>query len=138
MEIVFEKEVEVDIGFLKEIKESITKEKIEVVFCGDEKIKEINKSIRGVDKISDVLSFPLEKVPFSPIGSIVINIDEAKRVSKKLGHTLNEEIALLFIHGLLHLLGFDHEKDNGQMRQKEEEIIKKFNLPESLIIRNDN
>ena len=57
--------------------------------------------------------------------------------SKELGHTPQDELALLFIHGLLHLLGYDHECDNGEMRAKEEELIKKFDLPESLIIRTD-
>ncbi|MEO1923813.1 MAG: rRNA maturation RNase YbeY, partial [Nautiliaceae bacterium] len=86
-------------------------------------------------KPTDVLSFPLENIPGMPLGSIVISIDTAKKGAKEFGHSIENEIKLLFIHGLLHLLGYDHEIDNGEMRAKEEEIIKKFNLPQSLIIR---
>ncbi|MGJ9366302.1 rRNA maturation RNase YbeY, partial [Campylobacter jejuni] len=52
-----------------------------------------------------------------------------------LGHSYEEEISLLFIHAMLHLLGFDHENDNGEMREKEKELIEHFNLPKSLIVR---
>ena len=70
------------------------------------------------------------------------NIGDEQRVravvekAKEYGHTFNEEFSLLFIHGILHLLGYDHEVDNGEHRAKEEELIKEFNLPDSLIIRN--
>ena len=56
--------------------------------------------------------------------------------AKEYNHGSDNELKLLFIHGLLHLLGFDHEIDNGEHRHKEEELIKKFNLPSSLIVRN--
>ncbi|MEA1914687.1 MAG: rRNA maturation RNase YbeY, partial [Campylobacterota bacterium] len=50
-------------------------------------------------------------------------------------HAFDEEMSLMFIHGILHCLGYDHETDNGEQRQKEIELIKKFNLPKSLIVR---
>jgi probable rRNA maturation factor len=100
-------------------------------------MRELNKIYRNKDKATDVLSFPLEDMPGMPLGSIVISIDTAKKVANELGHSIEGEIKLLFIHGLLHLLGYDHETDNGEMREKEKEIIEKFNLPKSLIIRND-
>jgi probable rRNA maturation factor len=84
-----------------------------------------------------VLSFPLEEMPHLPLGSIVISIDRAKEVSSRLSHDCDDEVALLFIHGLLHLLGYDHESDEGQMREKEASLIKEFDLPNSLILRND-
>ena len=62
-------------------------------------------------------------------------IDYVKNVSQELGHSYEEELSLLFIHGILHLLGYDHEIDNGEMRKREEELIRQFNLPKSLIIR---
>ena len=108
---------------------------LELIITNDENIKQLNKEHRGVDKATDVLSFPLEDIDFMPLGSIVISIDMAKKVANSLGHSVDDEITLLFIHGLLHLLGFDHEVDNGEMREKEEEIIKHFNLPKSLIVR---
>lgn len=71
-----------------------------------------------------------------PLGSIVISVDYAQEKANEFNHTLEEEITLLFIHGLLHLLGFDHEVDKGEHRTKEEELINTFNLPNSLIVRN--
>ena len=75
-------------------------------------------------------------MPNMPLGSIVISTDFVEEKAKEYGHTFNEEFSLLFIHGLLHLLKYDHEVDNGEHRAKEEELIKKFNLPDSLIVRN--
>jgi probable rRNA maturation factor len=109
---------------------------IELLIVSDKTIQNINKEHRGIDKATDVLSFPLEDIEHLPLGSIVISADKAKEISQKFSHSLEDEIILLFIHGLLHLLGYDHEIDNGEMRSKEQEIIKKFNLPSSLIIRN--
>jgi probable rRNA maturation factor len=113
---------------------SINKD-IELIIVNDNNMKTINKEYRGVDKTTDVLSFPLENIEHLPLGSIVISIDKAKEVANNLNHSINNEIALLFTHGLLHLIGYDHEIDNGEMREKEEEIINKFNLPKSLIVR---
>ena len=124
-----------DIKELEEIYKYLTNKDIELILTTDEEIRELNKIHRNKDKTTDVLSFPLEDMPGMPLGSIVISLDTAKRVANELGHSIEEEIKLLFIHGLLHLLGYDHEIDNGEMREKEKEIIEKFNLPKSLIIR---
>ncbi|MGL2748140.1 rRNA maturation RNase YbeY [Helicobacter pylori] len=109
---------------------------IELILVSDETMREINRDLRGCDYATDVLSFPLEVVPHTPsLGSVVINMPLAQENALKLGHRLEEEIALLFIHGVLHLLGYDHEKDKGEQRQKESELIKAFDLPLSLIER---
>jgi len=108
---------------------------IELIIVNNSEIKELNKNTRGIDKETDVLSFPLEAIGYAPLGSIVISIDKAKELAQTLGHSLQDELALLFTHGLLHLLGYDHEIDNGEMRQKEQEILEHFNLPKSLIVR---
>jgi probable rRNA maturation factor len=114
------------------------KREVELIICDNEEIRKINKNYRGIDKETDVLSFPVEgNFQELPLGSIIISKDKVLEVSKRLKHSEKEEFSLLFIHGLLHLLGFDHEIDNGQMRQKEEEIIKRFNLPKSLIVRSE-
>ena len=126
-----------DINKLQEIYEYLTDKDIELILTNDEEIKELNKIHRNKNKATDVLSFPLENIPGMPLGSIVISIDTAKKGAEEFGHSIEDEIKLLFIHGLLHLLGYDHEIDNGEMREKEKEIIEKFNLPKSLIIRND-
>ena len=130
--------IEFDLKVLKEIKDDLSDKDIELIFTNSDEIQEINKNFRGIDKPTDVLSFPLDFMPGLPLGSVVINIDFAKNVSEKLGHSLDEEITLLFIHGLLHLLGYDHESDEGEMPEKEEELIKKYDLPKSLIVRNSS
>ncbi|MDA3048886.1 rRNA maturation RNase YbeY [Campylobacter sp. JMF_15 NE4] len=124
---------------LDEILATLSTGAVELVFVRSEEMREINKSARGVDKTTDVLSFPLENVPgganTAPIGSVVINLDLVEQKALEFSHSNSDEIALLFTHGLLHILGFDHEIDNGQMREKECEIIAKFGLPKSLIVR---
>lgn len=124
---------------LGEILAELSDDAVELVFVRSEEMREINKNERGIDKTTDVLSFPLENVPFGGdtrlIGSVVINLDLVEQKSLEFSHSNDDEIALLFTHGLLHILGFDHEIDNGQMREKECEIITKFNLPKSLIVR---
>ena len=114
---------------------------VELVFVNSDEMKELNLTERGIDKTTDVLSFPLfskiDNYGDFPIGSVAINLDLAKRKANELGHNVNDEIALLFTHGFLHILGFNHETDNGEMREKEREIIENFKLPKSLIIRNE-
>ncbi len=126
-----------DIKTLEEIYNYLTNKDIELILTTDEEIRELNKTYRNKNKATDVLSFPLENIPGMPLGSIVISVDTAKKGAVEFGHSIEDEIKLLFIHGLLHLLGYDHEIDNGEMREKEKEIIEKFNLPKSLIIRNN-
>ena len=109
---------------------------VELVFVNDDEMRKINREHRGIDKATDVLSFPYEQVSDGLMGSVVISTDTASRVASELGHSIECEIALLFLHGILHILGYDHEIDNGQMREKEKEVIEHFSLPNSLIIRN--
>lgn len=109
---------------------------VELVFVNDDEMRKINREQRGIDKATDVLSFPYEQVPGGLMGSVVISTDTASRVAAGLGHSIECEIALLFLHGVLHILGYDHEIDDGQMRGKEKEVIEHFSLPDSLIIRN--
>ncbi|NLK66792.1 MAG: rRNA maturation RNase YbeY [Campylobacteraceae bacterium] len=121
---------------LDEISDFLKADEVELVFVSSDEMRAINKSERGIDKTTDVLSFPYQKMPNFPIGSVVINLDLAKEMATNLNHSTEDEIALLFIHGLLHILGYDHEVDNGEMREMEEKIISKFSLPKSLIVRN--
>lgn len=130
-------EFEIDILSLEKIAETLTKKDIELLVVKNDEIKELNKEHRNIDKATDVLSFPMDFDFINmPFGSIVISTDFIEEKAKEYGHSFNEEFSLLFIHGLLHLLGYDHEVDNGEHRDKEEELIKKFNLPNSLIVRN--
>ena len=128
--------IDIDLKILEDIANYLNINKdIELIIVNDNAMKTINKEYRGVEKTTDVLSFPLESIEHLPLGSIIISIDKAKEVARALNHTINEEVALLFTHGLLHLLGYDHEIDNGEMRELEEKIIEIFNLPKSLIVR---
>ncbi len=117
--------------------EALSKGKdVELMIVGDEEMQKINLEHRGMDKTTDVLSFPVEFEFANFLGSIVISSDMADKAAKEFGHSLQDEARLLFIHGMLHLLGFDHEIDNGEMRAREQEIIELLKLPASLIARN--
>ncbi|MEA3353808.1 MAG: rRNA maturation RNase YbeY [Campylobacterota bacterium] len=136
--IVYENETdfEVDLTFAKSIVKELNVAEIELIVTDNSEIQEINLTARGKDKPTDVLSFPYETMPNTPIGSIVISKDFVEKYAKEYGHTPQEEFNLLFIHGILHLVGYDHETDKGEHRAKEEELIKKYKLPDSLIVRN--
>jgi len=127
----------IDEDFLNSIAKSLSKKDIELIITTQDEIQDINNEFRGINKSTDVLSFPYEDIPMGPLGSIVISSWHVEIKAKEFGHTKRDELALLFIHGLLHLLGYDHEVDNGEMRKKEQQLIEKFNLPKSLIVRND-
>lgn len=122
-------------ALLKQIADTLSTQEIELILTDNDEIAHINREFRNIDKATDVLSFPSDPFPNAPLGSIVISVDKVQSVATELGHGENDELALLFIHGLLHLLGFDHEIDSGEMRQKEVELIETFNLPKSLIVR---
>ncbi|MEA3491512.1 MAG: rRNA maturation RNase YbeY [Campylobacterota bacterium] len=124
---------------LEAIATSLTQREIELIVCDNDTIQQINAEYRGIDRPTDVLSFPLEgDFDEFPLGSIVMSSDIIIQRAQELGHTAKEESLLLFIHALLHLLGFDHEVDNGEMRIEEERVIRAFDLPKSLIIRTEN
>lgn len=127
--------LEVDEIFLNSIAKTISEKEIELIITSNKEIQAINKEHRNIDKPTDVLSFPYDDMPMSPLGSIVISSEFVQLKAEELGHTTDNELALLFIHGLLHLIGFDHEVDNGEMREEEERFINEFNLPKSLIVR---
>ena len=128
---------EVQTDFLEKITASLSDKDIELIVTNNNEIQQINKEYRGIDKATDVLSFPYDAMPMAPLGSIVISDEIVTLKSQELGHSKDDEFALMFIHGLLHILGYDHECDDGEMRKKEEELIKKFHLPKSLIVRTE-
>ena len=136
-------EFDLDFGLdlAEKIASELTNKDIELVIVDENAMKAINSAQRGIEKATDVLSFALKAVPNAvnlPLGSIVINANAVKEEAKARKHSKEAEFALLFLHGILHLLGFDHEKDSGQMREKERQIIEKFKLPQSLIIRSED
>jgi len=127
----------VDIIFLEKISSELTDKDIELIVTDVSEIQTINKEYRNIDEATDVLSFPYEELPLTLLGSIVISSLHVQQKAKELGHTEDEELSLLFIHGLLHILGYDHETDNGEMRKEEQRLIQKFQLPKSLIVRTE-
>lgn len=124
-----------DFARLEQIADSLCEQEIELILTDNDEIAQINREFRSMDKPTDVLSFPSDPFPGAPLGSIVISVDKVESVAQEMGHTPDDEIALLFIHGMLHLLGMDHEIDSGEMRQREAELVAQFNLPKSLIVR---
>jgi len=137
-------DLSLDLSKLEDIANVLTTKEIELLIVDDETIEVLNSEHRGKASTTDVLSFPLE-APFTeqsifgmPLGSIIIAASFVKEKANIFGHSEQDELSLLFIHGLLHLLGFDHEVDSGEMRAREKELIEKFDLPKSLIIRTEN
>ncbi len=97
-----------------------------IAFVSDQKIRALNKQFRGIDKTTDVLSFPSDEP--DQLGDVAISVATATRQAKENGLTLNEEIAQLILHGLLHLNGYDHETDNGEMNRLELKLRKKLGI----------
>lgn len=122
---------------LEIIADTITKKDIDLILVDNQTIQDYNYQYRDKNEPTDVLSFPIDdNMPHAPLGSIIISLEYANNIAAKLAHSLDNEVSLLLIHGILHLLGYDHEIDNGEMREKEKEWIEYFKLPFSLITRN--
>ena len=107
-----------------------------VIIVDNKKIHEINKEYRNIDRETDVISFALEDdksfniSDFRLLGDIYISIDKAKSQSIEYGHSLKRELYFLAVHGLLHLLGYDHMKkeDEEVMFGKQEEILSRYDI----------
>ena len=112
-------------GLLSIVPEAFAKD-LSVVFISDRRMNELNKFFRGKDATTDVLSFPHKADEFEPdsnnLGDIVISVEQAKKQAEENGLTLENEIRQLILHGLLHLCGYDHETDGGEMNAREMEI----------------
>jgi probable rRNA maturation factor len=103
---------------------------VSVLLTGDDRIRALNRQFRGLDKPTDVLSFPA--APFAMAGAagdLAISLDTAERQAAAYGHTLETEVKVLMLHGLLHLAGFDHETDAGEMARREIALRKQLELP---------
>lgn len=97
-----------------------------IAFFSDKRIRELNHQFRNIDKPTDVLSFPAEED--TNLGDIAISVDTAAAQAKENGLTFEAEIAQLILHGLLHLCGYDHETDNGEMNRLELRLRKKLGI----------
>ena len=136
---------------LKEEEMNVTYQ-ISLLFVDNEEIREINRDTRGIDKATDVLSFPMLDYPQNKVfkevykntkfneiyldgdelvlGDMVLSLERAKEQSIEYNHSFNREVCYLVVHSILHLLGYDHMEDEEKkvMRKREEEILGKLNI----------
>ncbi len=113
-------------GFIKEISRKVLKgegkeENISLAFIGPGRMRELNKRYRGKNRVTDVLTFGED------LKEIVICLSEVKKNARRFKSSFNKELALVLVHGILHLLGYDHEKPDKEaekMRKKEEHYLK--------------
>ena len=115
---------------------------VSVSFTDNEGIRELNKKFRGIDRPTDVLSFPLfdyegesEEPPVDELmgmlGDVVLSLEQAKAQAEEYGHSFEREVAFLTAHSMLHLLGYDHEtgeEDEADMRRRQSEIMARMGL----------
>jgi probable rRNA maturation factor len=111
--------------------------RVNVLLTGDAEIRSLNARFRKKNKSTDVLSFPADSVPGRNgsrafAGEIAISSEVARRSAVNLGHSTAVEVKILVLHGILHLAGFDHERDNGHMARKEAGLRQLLGLPSSL------
>ncbi len=103
-----------------------------IAFVSDRKMRELNKQFRGKNSTTDVLSFPFEADEFEidadNLGDIVISIEQAQKQSKENDLDIELEIKQLILHGVLHLCGYDHETDDGEMNQRELQLRKTLKI----------
>jgi len=108
-----------------------------IVITTDRRIRRLNRTWRGIDTATDVLSFPAgeDPGPGRHLGYLVISSEPAARQARHEGHSLATELRVLALHGLLHLLGYDHERDSGRMARIERRLRRQGGLPSGLIER---
>jgi len=117
-------------------KEKLKKCMFNIIIVDNEYINKINKEYRGIDRPTDVISFALEdekdfiEYEFRVLGDIYISLDKAKEQANMYGHSFLRELSFLTVHGLLHLLGYDHmvKEEEEVMFKKQDEILNKFGI----------
>jgi probable rRNA maturation factor len=111
---------------------------VTIALVSDARVRALNRRYRGKDYATDVLSFPARERETSAgryLGDIVIATGVARRQARDLGHSLAAELRILALHGLLHLLGYDHERDRGRMRTLEQRLLRRSGVRDGLIER---
>jgi probable rRNA maturation factor len=106
--------------------------RLSILLCGDRRMRGLNKTWRKSDRPTDVLSFPAFEASESRaavrrgefLGDLVIDVPYAARQARRLGHTLGREVQILLAHGLLHLLGYDHDTDDGTMFRLQRRLLR--------------
>jgi probable rRNA maturation factor len=126
-------------AWLRRAAPSRARGEVTVALVSDARMRALNQMYRGKDYATDVLSFPvgleLEASAERFLGDIVIATGVARRQARDLGHSLAVELRILSLHGLLHLLGYDHERDRGRMRTLEQRLLRQSGVRNGLIER---
>jgi probable rRNA maturation factor len=104
----------------------------DTLITGDAELRRLNRDFRKKDYTTDVLSFPSEG---PALGDLAISLGRARAQAREFGHSIEQEISILMLHGVLHLLGHDHEADRGQMARLEKRWRSRLGLPTGLIER---
>lgn len=107
---------------------------VNVLLASSARLRRLNRDFRAKDAVTDVLSFPAS-AGNGIAGDIAISAPLARRQARSLSHSPAQEVKLLLLHGLLHLAGYDHERDQGQMARRELRLRRRLNLPVGLIER---
>jgi probable rRNA maturation factor len=109
---------------------------VHVLLADDAVLKRLNRTFRGKNKATDVLSFPAgDAIGSGVAGDLAISLETAARQAAEFGHSLRDEVRVLLLHGVLHLAGFDHETDDGEMAVREAELRRELRVATSLIAR---
>lgn len=112
---------------------------VNVLVTSSSELRILNRRFRGADKATDVLSFPAplaeRRKPARVAGEVAISADIARENATRLDHSVADEIKILVLHGILHLAGFDHERDKGEMARKESRLRQQLKLETGLIER---
>ena len=106
---------------------------VSVSFVGDDEIRDLNRDYRGVDKSTDVLSFPMDDefiIDNRILGDVIINTRRVMEQAEELGHSNERELSYLTVHSILHLLGYDHmeDEDKKEMREREKLAMKELSI----------
>ena len=106
---------------------------VSVSFVGDDEIRDLNRDYRGVDKSTDVLSFPMDDefiIESRILGDVLINTRRVMEQAEELGHSNDRELSYLTVHSILHLLGYDHmeDEDKKEMREREKLAMKELSI----------
>jgi probable rRNA maturation factor len=111
---------------------------VNILVTNSRALRRLNRSFRHKDKPTDVLSFPaVSELSEGLAGDVAISAEIAAKNAQHLGHSTAQEIKILALHGVLHLAGYDHERDHGEMARKEVRLRKSLGLPAGLIERNN-
>lgn len=140
------------VNFARKLQREVSKGKaFDCLITGDAELRRLNREFRGKDYATDVLSFPTIpshhqpthggarfSLPFPSLGDLAISLARARSQAREFGHSTEQEVRILMLHGLLHLLGMDHETDTGKMARAEKRWRTQLGLPNGLIERGES